>query len=348
MDCRDIQLLINLHLDGVASDTQQSLLSEHVACCKDCAGELALQERLSMALRNMGREEIEAPGELCGNVMSSLRTERRKAVSWMPEGWRKAVAAAATLLLLAGGSAGISAGLKMSGGGNIAGHETAMVDPGAGSGSIINHGKDIAIGTPGNANQPIDTPAGTSGEAQGSTIDPGMAAEEPATNSGPATASRMGAGTNHAAETRVMLSSGMKVTSTVIKVEVTDLTEARIKAVALAAGAGAALQIFPEQNGSKSILVMRNSVESGKAPELIASLSRLGALIDRQDESRDITNFYNETLVLYQDLQSRITLTKDLDEKRQLEIQAAAYKQQMDTWKEESGKRVIMLWLESK
>jgi hypothetical protein len=146
----------------------------------------------------------------------------------------------------------------------------------------------------------------------------------------------------------VMLSSGMKVTSTVLKVAVDDLTGARAKAVALAAGAGAETQVFPEQSGGKKIVVVRLTTTSNQAAGLMSGLARVGTLEDRQDDSKDITAIYNETLVQYRDLQTRISSARDAGERSQLEAQAASYKQQLDAWEAEAGKRVIMLWLESR
>ena len=50
---------------------------------------------------------------------------------------------------------------------------------------------------------------------------------------------------------RVLLSDEMKVTSTVLKITVDDLTTARTRAASLAAGVGAATQVFPEQTSGK-------------------------------------------------------------------------------------------------
>jgi len=130
-------------------------------------------------------------------------------------------------------------------------------------------------------------------------------------------------------------------------VKAADLLEARIKAVALAAGAGANTQVFPEQNGSKKIVVIRLTIVSDQAPALIARLSGLGTLADRQDESRDITALYNETLVLCNDLESRRSAASDPAELQQLDVQIASYRQQLDAWAADAGKRIIMLWLEN-
>ena len=162
------------------------------------------------------------------------------------------------------------------------------------------------------------------------------------------TGSKTGAPALAAGGERALLSDGMKVSSTVLKVSVDNLTSARTRAASLAAGVGASAQVFPEQAGGKAVLVMRLTVASDKATNLLAELSGLGIPFHKQDESRDLTPLYNETLVQYNELLERRGAATDSSEQRQLEIQAASYKQLLDAWEAEAGKQVINLWLENK
>lgn len=360
MDCREFSHLISLHLDGEISKNEEAALAEHVAVCEGCAQELALQERISGVLRDLGREEIQAPRELCGLVMNKIRTERRGALLRLPAAWRKAVAAAAAVLLLAGGSAGVITGLKITGIEKVAGLESIAQKFNADTGVDVSTSEDPAGGSsiePGDSRQ-ITGITSIMGDSGGKSANDSTQGDENSTldNSGigtqkTSTGAKGTAGVVAAPaenETRVLLGNiSMKATNTLLKMAVNDLNEGRIKAVSLAAGAGAATQVFPEQDGSKKIVVLRLTVNSDRANELIAGLSRLGTVINRQDESRDITSLYNETMVQYHDLQSRITLAQGTPEQQQLEAQAASYKQQLATWEAEAGKRIIMLWLQS-
>jgi hypothetical protein len=139
----------------------------------------------------------------------------------------------------------------------------------------------------------------------------------------------------------------MKVVSTVLRFAVDDMVSARDKAVSIAAGFGASNQVFPEQNNGKTIVVMRLTVASDKASDLISSLGRVGTVVDRQDESRDLTPLYNQTMVEYNDLLARQSSMQDPEELRKLQAQAASYRQQLDAWATEAGKRVIVVWLEN-
>ncbi len=346
MKCRKDELLISARLNGDFLNDIDDDLAAHLAGCEACAREMSLQNRISLALKKIGSDEIQAPAGLCEMVMSNIQTERRTFISRLPLTWRKSVAAAAALLLLAGGSLSLTFkfvdGAKMLVWGPA---PQTMVEPG---------------GTSDPDSKDTSPAVGAAGTQPGQTTAPGdplTTKDQPADNSLPVTPENTivppevtdgltsaeqpsGGGT-------ALLSTNMVITSTVLKYDVDDLYTAKIRAVALAAGAGAVTQAFPEQDGDKKIVVLRLTIDSVHAPGLISDFTCLGMLKDRNDESRNVTSLYNETFVKYNDLQARIINTTDAEEKQQLETQAAAYAQQLDTWKAEAGKRVIMLWLES-
>ncbi|OPZ75563.1 MAG: hypothetical protein BWY80_00094 [Firmicutes bacterium ADurb.Bin456] len=368
MDCRQAEYYITQRLDQLLSEEENAALEQHLASCKACAGELALQERLSRTLREMGGEEIQAPAALSSLVMNNIRPQRHSALAWLPVTWRKAVAAAATLLLLAGGSAGVMNGLNLAGNGKTIVMETtppntSEVQKPGGAGEIPgnNANNDNTVNPAGNtadvspALAPLESGAGDKpgGNQAGS---PPVAAQNLQQAGNPNNAEnglptvkpagdKAGAATGNA---RVLLSNDMKVTSTVLKVSVDDLTTARTRAASLAAEAGAAIQVFPEQTSGKTVLVMRLTVDSDQAPYLTEALSGLGTSFHRQDEKRDLLPLYNETTVQYNELLERRDSATDSGERRQLDVQAASYKQLLDAWEAEAGKQVINLWLENK
>lgn len=358
MDCRKAEYLITQRLDELLSKEEDAALAQHLACCDACACELALQERLSTALREMGREEIKAPAELSSLIINSLGPQRRSALVRLPVAWRKAVAAAATLLLLAGGSAGVMTGLNMANN-----NEKTIVMESPGPNVAINNGGAYAPpnNTEGgkNASPPVETPAPDGTDKTGGTqagnpspniLDHQQTGDinnggEGVTPAATPTGSKTGA--LAAGGEKVFLSDGMKVSSTVLKIAVDDLASARTRAASMAAGVGASAQVFPEQTGGKAVLVMRLTVASDQATNLIAELSGLGTPFHRQDENRDLTPLYNETRVQYNEILERRAAATDSSEQRQLEIQAASYKQLLDAWEAEAGKQVVNLWLEN-
>ena len=342
MDCIEFNSMILPHLDGLLQSDQAALLEEHAACCSSCARELALQKRISLTMCEIGLKELQAPPELSGLVISRLKPERRGYINRIPLTWRQAVAAAAAILLLAGGSAGVTAGLKIAGGGNLLVFDppATVIDDHSGSPSNSGGSGLSREGLPDSIANSAENQSGNTGIAD---IGQSDSSNIPTGTAG----SKTGAEVKQSAGATALLNSSMIITSTVLKIEAADLLEARIKAVALAAGAGANTQVFPEQNGSKKIVVIRLTIVSDQAPALIAQLSGLGTLADRQDESRDITALYNETLVLCNDLESRRSAASDTAELQQLDVQIASYRQQLDAWAADAGKRVIMLWLEN-
>jgi len=350
MHCSEVKLSILSHLDGTLSEYDETALTKHVAGCDVCARELTAQKRLTEALRAIGREEVQAPPELTALVMAELRTHRRKSLMWLPAAWRSAIAAAAAVLLIAGGSAGVAGGLRIADIGKMIGLNTPapqvnLETSGGAAGTDRTPGGEpspagVVAQNPNATGVPDGAGEGNQadGTAESGTVAPPVADN----NAGESTAAPSVDGP------LALLSSDMKINSTVLTIAVEDMNEARAKAVALAAGAGAATQVFPEQSGGKKVVVVRLAADRDDAPGLVAGLSSVGSLVDRRDESRDITFTYNEKLVQYYDLQYRIGLSQNTEEQRQLETQAASCKQQLEALNAEAGKRVITLWLEGR
>ena len=141
---------------------------------------------------------------------------------------------------------------------------------------------------------------------------------------------------------KVLLRSGMEIVTTTLRAASEDPAADGARAVALAAEMGAKAQTFSEQGADNAVLILRITVAANQAHNLIAGL---GPINERQDESRDITDIFNDTLVKYYDLQTRICTSGSADELQQMEAQAVSYKQQLDAWETEAGKRIIILIL---
>lgn len=342
MRCQEALNLISAYLDGALSQDQSRTLEQHMAKCGDCAREMEIQTRLASALREIGSVEIQAPPHLCGLVMGKLQAEKKPAFRWVPAAWRRVVATAAAVLLIAGGSAGITTGLKIAGTDREPGHgivATVQTDGGMVTepGVTEQSNPDHAVLGPENQTATGGTGPDPNGKAVLETA--------PTRDNHP---SSNAAGVTAPVEPVELLSGGIKVNSTVLRLAVDDMATARARAVAHAAGAGAATQVFPEQSGGKKIVFIRLTVATNQAANLLANLSGLGHFVDRQDESRDNTSYYNELAVRHSELQTRINKATDPGERRQLEAQAASCKQEMDNMRAEADKRVIMLWLESR
>jgi hypothetical protein len=357
MDCSTALLLISDHQDGALSKDSEAALEEHIAGCSTCARELAIAEKLSRTLRDMGLEEVQAPPALCNMVMAKVRAERRGILRKLPlDAWRRAVAVAAAALLIACGSAGVNAGLKLGMGSKMLGFKTTSTETDAGSdkgGLAQDNSLNGRTSWP-NTTTPLTIEnnssgnTGTGNETGNNTITSSVPSSNDSSKNQADIGRAPGNASSSTLEGQAFLSSEIKVESTVLKIAVDSLAGSKAETISLASDSGAVVQAFPEQNnGNKNVLFMRITVATEQGSNVIAGLEGMGTLLDRQDESRDVTSLYNETLVQYHDLQYRISTENDVTTRQQLEAQALSYKQQLDAWTNGANKRVINLWLES-
>lgn len=338
MDCRQAASLISPRLDAALSAVDNAALEDHLAACPACRYEYELQVKISGALRSFGLEEVEAPPDMCGILMEKLRSERQGVLRRLPAAWRRAVAAAAAVLLLAGGSAGVTAGLK------LAGHDAGMIvyAPPAGQQVDVHGNSEGTDVVPPKIIEDDNSPADVGnvnpggGESSGQPV-PGVPNAEPPK-----------ANNQALPEGPTALLSVMRVNHTKLEVSVDNMESARAKVLemALTAGDGSSVQTFPGKADGKQVLVMRLVVEPEGATRLISDLSGLGTVVDRQDETSDPTSPYQDTKAQYLDLQLQIQAAGDATVRQQLEYRAAGLKQQLETWESEAGKHIIMLWLE--
>ncbi|OPX84354.1 MAG: Anti-sigma-W factor RsiW [Pelotomaculum sp. PtaB.Bin104] len=362
MNCSKALLYILPYLDGDLSIEDEKALLDHTRVCSACARELALSRKIACTMRDMGQEDIKAPKELCANVMAKVNAGRPVRAGILSRArlaaWRRFAAIAATVMVIAGGTAGVNAGLKLATDGSSPGYRWAPPQV-----AIDSNGLNLYEANGTSAPQDSSTPP--ENNIAGSTANP--SAETPPVEGGnpDVSTSTMGtpvksgdngetdavAGGNdqvHPAKTTALalMSNEKVVNSTVLKVNADDLAAAKTKASAKAIEQGAVVQVFPEQSNGKNVIFLRITAPSDKAQSIITGLEGLGTLISRQDEKRDITSLYYETLVQYNDLQYRIGAEVDPTMKMQLEAQASSYKQQLDNWDLEANNFIINLWIE--
>jgi hypothetical protein len=276
--------------------------------------------------------------------------------------WQKGIAvAAAALLIVVGGTVGFSSELRTTIADKFLGNDRPPVDiadkpnvgkgvnPGIGTGtSTGNNGigilvepdedvSDVTLPAEGNASQPevVDPPEPGGEQIMVATVDtPDGGTVNSGTNLNP---------------TRVLLNDNAKVAvSTQLRVATTDVNLGKSQASAFAAaGPGVTLQNLPEQKDSegKTTVLIKLTVPSEAAQGLIANLSGLGDVVSNSDEKRNITTSYNDTSVLYNDLQKRLEAQTDQGERQKIEAQLASYEKQFKAWDEEVSKQTISLWL---
>jgi anti-sigma factor RsiW len=81
LTCRDVELMLQDHLDGALLPSQQDILERHLRACAPCRATLAGFTRLDE--RFEGQSDIEVPASLSGRILSALPAETyRPSLAW--------------------------------------------------------------------------------------------------------------------------------------------------------------------------------------------------------------------------------------------------------------------------
>jgi anti-sigma factor RsiW len=79
--CRDMELLMSLALDGLATDEEQQSLKNHLAACPQCAQSWEAMRRVSLILS--AGTMVEPPPGFVGAVMERVDAQHTSSVRWM-------------------------------------------------------------------------------------------------------------------------------------------------------------------------------------------------------------------------------------------------------------------------
>ncbi|MDK2888809.1 MAG: hypothetical protein PWP72_1687 [Thermoanaerobacter sp.] len=144
---------------------------------------------------------------------------------------------------------------------------------------------------------------------------------------------------------RVFLNQSRTIESTLLKVEVSDLAAA--KNALLAAAGGASYQSFGRQQvEGKTVEILRFVIPVERATHFTATATGLGRVLDRQQQSQDISQQFASTLDRYRALIARHNQTTDKAEAEALEQQIKSLEQQLAAWDREAGQQVVVVWLQ--
>lgn len=318
--CLKSRELFSPWLDEEATPGESLILEEHISQCPYCKRELEEWRNISGSLKLISYEDA-VPDGFSGKVLSRLKEGRDK--QRPPRPWYRYAAAAAAVLLLTG-SAGVINNFVL-----VPDKKFSVVE----------------VGPPAqNTPMGVDSPAApTNGpdtlEDPQQSPDTGTPTRPvPEKTSAPLTK-------NTPSPQAVLLSSEIKIRSTLLKVESANPGAATEKAKALADGAGTVSQATAGQDsGGKSVSVLTITVPESGSSRLIVMLSEAGMIIDRTDEVKDITARYKEALARQQEL---VTLTGDsLSDKDVLETELASLNKQIKEWQEQADRHTIILWIE--
>lgn len=340
ISCNEARELISPYLDGYTTAGDTEVLERHLNHCMHCAGEVEGYRKISNSLFKLN--EVNCPDHLTASIMSRLQDNlpvreqslRQKTAARFGAA-RKALAAAAAAVLIMAGSAGFTAGYKLVAGNSDNGSEQPPkqhyeVAVNNGEANITDPGDKVTEPEPVVNDKPAKDPAGE--------------VTRPS-NPQPAAVATNLEGNNAVVTDRepvVLLSNDIIIESSILKVAVNSVDEARQKAVNLAAGAGGKAQTLSRSENGTLVQIMQITVPRAKAPEMMAALTGLGREMDRQHEKQNITAQYRELVTRYNEL---IAVNEAAGDSA-LEGQITAAKEQLNNWTRDAGNYTIVLWLE--
>lgn len=360
MKCRMVKNLFSPWLDGELNPVEAGEFQRHIAGCASCRAELSEWQEISGIMRCMA-EAVAAPEGFAGSVRARLSDVRPQRFPALSAGWRKGlVAAAAALVVVASASLGLAGRLLP------LQHVPSPAIVGQNHPGVLTGSDSVPDASV--TEEGTVSPAG--GEEPGGTVSDGGAGSgtlettETAPGTGE-TAARSSAGQQATGErkppqqVKVAIAPGSPVepkafldkeriiTSTLLKVAVSDLPAATEEALALADRTGTEYQALAVQNsGDRQIKIIRFTAP--KDSGLLAQLTGLGTVIDKQSEVQDVTASFTATLEKYRELLAQQGSTGDSRQQAELRARAALLEQQLSAWDQEAEKQVITLWLETK
>lgn len=356
IDCTKAQELFFERAEKALSRAELDALLAHEASCRECRCSFEEWGRLRSALRQP-ELKVAAPPEFTRGVMARIaEVAPEAAAARAGAGARlighlkggllgRGLAAAAVILALLTGSLSLTTrlpGLKVAN--NGAGYKRVVREERSQKGSAVNPqpvtSEKAEKGDGLNQTAPVtpDKPA-SSGDAAGK---PATVAPKDAPRV--ATGNPVGSGGNGE---KVFLNKTRVITTTILKLQVADLQQARSSVIGLAGSEGAYLQSeFTTQNNGHQDIILRLTVPDQEAQPFIGRLSGLGTPISPPQVSReDITASFASTLKEYQALKAE-QATAPADEKERLNNQITFLENQLQSWDEESNKQVVIVLLE--
>lgn len=347
MNCEETRQLFSPWLDGKLTPFQAQFFQEHLDGCASCRTELALWKDCSAILKGMG-DTVTAPPGFASAVMEQIRiTETpvaRKRFQWARVYWKQLVAGAAAVAVLALGSVGAKIPFwhwPV----QVAEHQpsTSPTDTHADTSDKPSVGGRPSSKTTTNTQPGVaissapDAPQASSGSSQGGGHE---------ATPGPRAGTTMSTAVSSDNEARVFLNKERKLTSTLLKVGVDSLDKSRV-ALQVASSSGiSGKQVAAQAVGEHECVVLRFIAPSSKADAFMDSLADLGTVLDWQTETQDVTQRFAETLQQYQSLVAQRENTRDVAERQKLNTQVENLESQLNSWDQEAGQHIVVLWLE--
>lgn len=352
MDCRKAQKDIFSWLDEELPARHAAELAAHIASCPACRKEAEFWRAVTRALKDL--PAARPPEGFAAGVMARIRAEddarpARARTSWwqvLPLTVRRgAVAAAAALLLLAGAvglaarhwwpadtlpQVAVNAEQSSTGATGVESPAPPGTDNSSTSGTPeheVTWQEKTAVPTTKSGGQP-----------SGVTASP---PEKKEVSSAP-----QGGEAQGSKAPLVFLNQPRAIESTLIKVQVADLTAAQKGLLALA-GSYERQGFGRQQVEGRTVEIWRFVVPAEKAEAFINATGNLGRVTKRQDQSDDITARFAQALERYHSLLAA-RATAGEAERASLEAEISFLEQQLLNWDKEAKQHVVVVLLEGK
>lgn len=334
MKCSEVLNEISAYLDGELSAAQSESVKAHLSECDACREEYESLAHVSELMRKMPAG-FRAPEGFKDAVMARIAAEPQPApVKAAPTRFRRwAVGVAAGVLLVVGSFAIQSEPVQQlahKGGPLIkspvqqeeAGISPGKADPG-----------EVAI-QPNGTQLPGKSETGAK-PGENASQSPGIATQvkpkAPSAYTG----------------NPVLLNHNQQVSNTVLKVRVSDVSNAVQQAQAFGNESGARYDDLGQQvKGDQRYTVGKFTVAHDKNAALLKKFQWLGTVISKDTDSKDISAQYNDLLSQYQSITVQRDAADDPDKKAQLDQQAKNLERQLKNLESQSEFDTIVLWIE--
>lgn len=329
MDCRESRDLLSPFIDDQLNIEEKNRLLEHLEGCASCRCDLAQLEKVLFAVRQMGKQELQAPEGFSKAVIARIEKDRA-ATRVSRQRIKQAAMGAAAAVLLAAGSMMY-----------LPGRVVQIADQPAQHDNIVNSQPDTLSSTPQSSSGQMDN-------VQGQTDAPATPDDQSPIDTAPETNySGSPAGSQSENNLRFAADENHVIVSTFLKIKVDDNQTAQQALKNLTGNYGAGTQSLGQQSQGGSVCLVNNiTVKSSRAAALISDLKALGTLVSLDEKTVDLNERYSELYSQLIALQSQKAQTPNGTQAGSLDRQIKEIEKQLQSWDEQSGNQTIIVWLQ--
>jgi hypothetical protein len=338
MKCKEANNLISPYMDGELPAPLRQELEFHLNSCQLCWTRYKEMTQLSRIFKSFGEEILPAPDGFKDQVLLRIKEKhnasRPESMRNLIKSWKKTAAAAAAMVIVA--LAGFNFALPW--GMQIADNQgKPVVNNPAVNKAAEKNNPDNSSTTPyiDNSTEPgepgsIQEPGSNTGQNAGS--DPATEVEPPKTENPP-----------------VLLNAGQQnIKTTLLKIAVFDTITAPVEtAVNIAHDMGGQSENLGQQvKDNVTYTQLKITVSREAENDIINKLSKLGTIYSKEEDFKDISSAYTNTLEQYYNLNSQKSGTKDKAELEVINSKLNNLIDKLGAFQQQAEKVTIVLWLQ--